>query len=170
MAYFAELFGLADIIGAYIAGITLCSTRCVDYLETKVHGLSYMFFTPVFLANIGIHTSFNGMTSSLLIFTILLVLVAIFSKVLGCGLGARLSKFTTRESLQVGVGMVARGEVSFIVASKGIAVGLISSLMFPSIIVVVIITVFITPLLLKVAYPGNASLDDSQDPVQPVSG
>ena len=155
MAYFAELFGLADIIGAYIAGVTFCSTRCVEYLETKAHSISYMFFTPVFLANIGINTSFEGMTSNLILFTLLLVLVAIFSKILGCGLGARLSKFTNRESLQVGVGMVARGEVSFIVASKGIAVGYLSSLIFPSIIFVVLITVFVTPLLLKVAYPKD---------------
>ena len=152
MAYLAELFGLADIIGAYIAGITFFNTRCSEYLETNVHSLSYTFFTPVFLANIGIHTTLEGMSSSLIIFTVLLVLVAIFSKVIGCGLGARLSKFTNRESMQVGFGMIARGEVSFIVASKGIAVGYISSLIFPSIIVVVLITVFITPLLLKIAY------------------
>ncbi|MCL2243610.1 MAG: cation:proton antiporter [Treponema sp.] len=159
MAYLAEFFGLADIIGAYIAGISFCNTRCVDYLETKTHSISYMFFTPVFLANIGIQTSFEGMTGNLILFTLLLVFVAIFSKILGCGLGARLSKFTNRESLQVGVGMVARGEVSFIVASKGIAVGYISSLIFPSIIFVVLITVLVTPLLLKAAYPKDLYAD-----------
>ncbi|MCL2251451.1 MAG: cation:proton antiporter, partial [Treponema sp.] len=157
MAYLAELFGLADITGAYIAGVAFCSTRCVEYLESKTHWLSYMFFTPVFLANIGIHTSFKGMTSSMILFTVLLVVTAILTKFLGCGLGAKLSKFTNRESAQVGAGMVARGEVSFIVASKGIALGYLGSIMYPSIIMVVLVTVLITPLLLKAAYPKETA-------------
>ena len=161
MAYLAECFGLADITGAYIAGVAFCTTRCVEYLETKTHWLSYMFFTPMFLANIGIHTSFDGMTSSLILFTVLIVLVSILSKMIGCGLGAKICKFTNRESLQIGFGMIPRGEVSFIVASKGIALGYLSSLMYPSIIIVVLITVLITPLLLKAAY----SRDTSPDPV-----
>ena len=152
MAYLAEIFGLADITGAYLAGIAFCSTRCVDYLETKTHELSYMFFTPVFLASIGLHISFDGITSSIILFTILLTAVAIVSKVIGCGLGAKLSSFSNRESLQVGTGMVARGEVSFIVAGKGIAVGYISSQIFPSVIVVVLVTVIIAPILLKAAF------------------
>jgi len=152
MAYLAELFGLADITGAYIAGVAFCSTRCAEYLETKTHVLSYAFFTPVFLANIGIHTSFDGMTNKLLLFTTLLVAAAILSKFIGCGLGAKICKYSNRESVQIGVGMVARGEVSFIVAAKGMAVGYISVLLFPSIIVVVLVTVLITPLLLKAAF------------------
>ncbi|MCL2185346.1 MAG: cation:proton antiporter, partial [Treponema sp.] len=145
------------ITGAYIAGVAFCSTRCVEYLESKTHWLSYMFFTPVFLANIGIHTSFKGMTSSMILFTVLLVVTAILTKFLGCGLGAKLSKFTNRESAQVGAGMVARGEVSFIVASKGIALGYLGSIMYPSIIMVVLVTVLITPLLLKAAYPKETA-------------
>ena len=159
MAYLAELFGLADITGAYIAGVAFCSTRCVEYLETKTHWLSYILFTPVFLANIGIHTSFEGMTSSMILFTVLLILTAILSKMIGCGLGAKLSKFTNRESFQVGSGMVARGEVSFIVATKGIALGYLGTIMYPSVIMVVLVTVLITPLLLKVAYPREVTLD-----------
>jgi Kef-type K+ transport system membrane component KefB len=152
MAYLAEIFGLADITGAYIAGIAFCSTRCHEYLETKTHELSCIFFTPIFLANIGIHTSFDGMTGNLILFTVFLVLAAIFSKLIGCGLGAKLCKFSNRESIQIGTGMIARGEVSFIVAAKGIAVGYISSALFPSVIVVVLVTVLITPLLLKAAF------------------
>ena len=155
MAYLAEIFGLADITGAYLAGIAFCSTRCVDYLESKTHELSYMFFTPVFLASIGLQISFNGITSSIIIFTALLTLVAIASKVIGCGIGAKLSRFSTRESLQIGAGMVARGEVSFIVAGKGIVAGFISPQLFPSVIIVVLITVMVTPFLLKAAYGGK---------------
>jgi len=152
MAYLAELFGLADITGAYIAGIAFCTTRCVESLETKTHELSLLFFTPVFLANIGIHTSFDGITGSMIIFTIILVVVSILTKLIGCGLGAKVSGFTNRESLQVGIGMIARGEVSFIVAAKGIAAGYISTILYPSIIVVVLVTVFITPLFLKTVF------------------
>jgi Kef-type K+ transport system membrane component KefB len=156
MAYLAEQFGLADITGAYIAGVAFCNTRCVEYLETKTHTLSYMFFTPIFLANIGLHTSFYGMTGSLILFTALLVIVAILSKIIGCGLGAKVCNYTNKESLQVGMGMVARGEISFIVASKGIAVGYVSSLLFPSVIVVVLVTVLVAPLLLKLVYGADA--------------
>ena len=152
MAYLAEIFGLADITGAFLAGIAFCSTRCVETLETKTHSLSYLFFTPVFLANIGLHTSFVGMSSTLILFTAVLVVVSILSKLIGCGLGARICRFTRKESLQVGVGMIARGEVSFIVAAKGIGAGFISSQMYPVVIVVVLVTVFVTPLLLKVVY------------------
>ena len=152
MAYLAEIFGLADITGAFIAGIAFCNTRCVEYLETKTHGLSYMLFTPVFLANIGIQTTFSGLTSSLILFTAILVIISILSKIIGCGLGAKLSGLTNRESVQIGVGMVARGEVSFIVSEKGIAAGFITSLIYPSVIVVVLVTVLITPILLKAAF------------------
>jgi len=160
MAYLAEFFGLADITGAYLAGIAFCSTRCVESLETKTHNLSYMFFTPIFLANIGIQTSFDGMTASMIAFTLLLVAVAILSKIIGCGAGAKICKFTNRESAQIGVGMVARGEVSFIVAAKGIAAGYVSTLLFPSIIVVVLVTVLVTPLLLKATFAGQAEADE----------
>jgi len=152
LAYLAEFFGLADITGAYIAGIAFCRTRCVEFLETGTHSLSYMFFTPMFLANIGLHTTFSGMSGSLIAFTVVLVAVAILSKLVGCGVGAKICKYTNEESLQIGAGMIARGEVSFVVAAKGIAVGHVSATMFPSIIVVVLVTVLITPLLLKMAF------------------
>ena len=155
MAYLAELFGLASITGAYIAGIAFCNTHCIKYLEIKTNSLSYMFFTPVFLVNIGLQMSFDGLTSNMILFTVLLAIVAILSQIIGCGLGAKIFKYTNRESMQIGVGMVARGEVSFIVASKGIVAGYISSQIFPSIIAVVLITVLITPLLLKAVYASN---------------
>ena len=155
MAFLAEKFGLADITGAYIAGIAFCNTRCAEYLEARIQALSYLLFTPVFLANIGIHTSFEGMNGSMFLFTAMLVAAAILSKFIGCGLGAKICGFSGKESLQAGIGMIARGEVSFIVASKGIIAGYISSVLFPSVIVVVLVTVLITPLLLKAAYAGS---------------
>jgi Kef-type K+ transport system membrane component KefB len=166
MAYLAELFGLADITGAYIAGIAFCNTRCTESLEANTQTLSYMFFTPVFLANIGLQASFGGMTGDMILFTVLLVAAAILSKVIGCGLGAKICKFSNRESLQIGVGMIARGEVSFIVTAKGIAAGYLSALLFPSVIVVVLVTVLITPLLMKAAFPrkGITQTDPEYNP------
>jgi Kef-type K+ transport system membrane component KefB len=152
MAYLAEVFGLADITGAYLAGIAFCSTRCADYLETRTHQLSYMLFTPIFLANIGLDVNFDGITSSILIFTAVLTVVAIASKIIGCGIGAKISRLSVRESLQVGTGMVARGEVSFIVIGKGIMAGYIGAEFLPPIIIVVLVTVLFAPLLMKVAY------------------
>jgi Kef-type K+ transport system membrane component KefB len=118
-----------------------------------------MLFTPIFLANIGINTNFEGFTMSMLMFTIFFVLVSIFSKWIGCGLGARICSYTNRESMQVGIGMVARGEVSFVVASKGIAAAYITSQLYPSIIVVVLVTVLIMPILLKPAYGSEVGGD-----------
>jgi Kef-type K+ transport system membrane component KefB len=152
MAYLAEQFGLASITGAYIAGVAFCNTQCAEYLETKVTVLSYMIFTPVFLANIGIHASFEGLSGSVILFTALLVVVSMLSKVIGCGLGARISKFSNSESLQIGIAMMTRGEITLIVASKGISHNLMDSQLFSSIIVVVLITVLITPIFLKAVY------------------
>ena len=109
-----------------------------------------MFFTPIFFASIGMKTVLSGMTQSLLLFSIVLLIVAILSKVAGCGLGAKLCGYTNNEALSVGIGMVSRGEVALIVAQKGSQAGLISQDMFPAIIFVVIITVLLTPILLKV--------------------
>ena len=152
MAYLAEQFGLADITGAYIAGITFCNTRCGDFLDKRVHSLSYMFFTPMFLANIGISASFAGMDARLFVFSLALAAAALVTKFMGCGLAARLCRFSTAESLQIGTGMMARGEVTFIVAAKGIMAGYISYTLFPSIIMLVLVTVLVTPLLMKAAF------------------
>jgi len=152
MAYLAEQFGLASITGAYIAGIAFCNTRCVEQLETDTSVLSTTFFTPLFLANIGLHASFTGLTMWHILFSAGLLLVAIFGKIFGCGLAARLSGFKNRESLQIGVGLMARGDITFIVASKGIVHGLFNEELFSSIIIVVLVTVLIAPILLSVAF------------------
>ncbi|MCL2087402.1 MAG: cation:proton antiporter [Oscillospiraceae bacterium] len=152
MVYLAEWLGLANIIGAYIAGIAFCNTKCVEYLETKTNVLSYMLFTPIFLANIGLKASFDSMDTNAILFTVFFVLAAVVSKFLGCGLGAKICGFTSRESFQVGAGMIARGEVSFVVASKVTAVGLISPDIFLSVIIVSLSTILITPMLLQLAY------------------
>lgn len=151
-AYISEVvFGIADITGAYFAGLILCNimgTR--EYIAKKMSVISYMFFSPMFFASIGIQTVVTGMTKPLIIFSIVLLIIAILSKIVGCGIGARLCRFTSHESLAVGIGMISRGEVALIVAQKGAQVGLIDEHLFPAIVIVVIVTTLITPILLKI--------------------
>ncbi len=152
LAYLAEQFGVADITGAYIAGLVLCNCKAEEYIEEKNVVLSYMFFSPIFFVSVGLMTSFDGITGSTVLFIALLLVVAVVSKFIGCGLGALINKYTKEESVQVGVGMISRGEVAIIVATKGISAGIMDSHLFSGVIIVVIITTLITPVLLKLAF------------------
>jgi len=151
LAYCSEvIFGVADITGAYFAGLILCNlTDIREYIVSRVGITSYMFFTPIFFTGIGMKTILTGMTGALLTFSIVLLLVGIISKMVGCGLGAKICGYSNKESLSVGIGMISRGEVALIVAQKGSQVGLISQDMFPAVVFVVIVTTLITPILLK---------------------
>lgn len=151
MAFVAEhYFGIADITGAYFAGLILCNLmEAREYINKKMNIVSYMIFSPIFFASIGIKTELHGMTASLLIFSAALLVVAILTKIIGCGLGARLMKFNWTDSLSIGLGMVSRGEVALIVAQKGAQAGLVDSHLFPPIVLMVIVTTLITPILLK---------------------
>ncbi len=151
-----ELFGIADITGAYFAGLMLCNSKISDYLDHRVETINNHFFSMIFFASIGIKATFSGMGLNMWIFAIILTLVAIISKLFGCGLGARASKFSWKESIQVGVGMVSRGEVALIVASKGQQVGLIDGELFAPIVIMVIVTTLITPILLKIAFKDKS--------------
>lgn len=153
LAYVAEeFFGVADITGAFIAGLIVSNTAKTEYINDRFETLSYMLLSPIFFASIGLKVSFGSMTTNLWIFTIVITIVAILTKVLGCGIGAKLCKYTNKESLQIGSGMVSRGEVALIVASKGIAVGLMTGTLLAPIVICVVITTVITPVLLKVAF------------------
>jgi Kef-type K+ transport system membrane component KefB len=153
LAYIAEeYFGIADITGAYLAGVIISNLKSNEYVAEKVEITSYMLFSPIFFASIGIKTSIHTMSWNAIFFSLLLIFVAILTKIIGCGIGARLTGFTKDESLKVGIGMVSRGEVALIVANKGAAVGLIREEYFAPIIIVVLVTTLITPILLKIAY------------------
>ncbi len=151
LSYISEVyFGVADITGAYFAGLILCNvTETKSYIASKINITSYMFFTPIFFASIGIKTVITGMSQELILFTLALLIVAILSTIVGCGLGAKICGFSNMDSLAIGVGMISRGEVALIVAQKGEQAGLISSTLFPAIVLVVIVTTLITPILLK---------------------
>ena len=120
MAYIAEqYFGIADITGAYIAGIVLCNIHDAPYVERRVEISNYMMFAPVFFASIGLKTDISGLTPDILLFCVCFVIVALITKIIGCGLAAKICKFNWADSLKVGVGMMTRGEVALIVAIKG---------------------------------------------------
>ena len=145
-----QFFGVADITGAYFAGLLLCNLPSVcAYVSRKIEICAYMLFSPVFFASVGLKTDLRGLSLSLLVFAILLLLIAILSKIIGCGLSAKLFHFSNHEALSVGIGMVSRGEVALIVAQKGAAFGLVPDSLFGPVILVVIVTTLITPILLK---------------------
>lgn len=153
LSYIAEkYFGIADITGAYVAGIILCSIQDSDYIAEKMDINSYMLFGPVFFASIGLKTNIENVDSSIIVFSIMFVIVALIAKIIGCGLMAKICRFSASDSLKIGVGMMTRGEVALIVSQKGLAVGLMSPVYFTSVILLIIISSVMTPLVLKLLY------------------
>ncbi len=153
LSFCAEyFFGVADITGAYFAGIILCVFGAKEYINRRFDILGFLFFSPIFFASIGIKTNLGELAgnSSIIMFAVVLAIIAILTKVIGCGLGAKICKFDNKESLAIGIGMVSRGEVALIVAQKGANYGLLDDKMFPAIIFMVIVTTLITPILLKI--------------------
>ena len=153
MAYCAEeFFGVADITGAYVAGLVISCTPKSSYIQSKFEPLSFLLLTPVFFASVGIKAKVDGMTGSLVLFSILLLLISVAAKIVGCGLGAKLCHFTGKESLQVGVGMVCRGEVALIVANRGLELGVLSGTLMAPVIITVVGGTILTPILLKLVF------------------
>lgn len=154
MAYSAEqFFGIADITGAFAAGIILCNVRDSKYIARKMDINSYMLFGPVFFASIGIKTEIvPAEVVPLLGFSLLFVLVAMVTKIVGCGLIARICGFNTSESVKIGCGMMTRGEVALIIAKKGLDVGMIAPKYFSSVILLILCSSIITPITLKLLY------------------
>ena len=158
MAYVAErYFGIADITGAYVAGVVLCNLHDVKYVERKVDVSSYMVFAPIFFAGIGLKVSFESMNVTLLLFSIAFVIVACMSKIIGCGLTSKLCRFNWNDSLKIGIGMMTRGEVALITAQKGLAADLISSEYFTAVILMILVSSILAPILLKVLYKAKSA-------------
>lgn len=153
MAYIAEkYFGIADITGAYVAGIILCSIRDSEYIASKMDTNSYILFGPVFFASIGLKTNLESLNANILIFSIAFVAVGLIAKIIGCSLMAGICKFNMSDSLKIGVGMMTRGEVALIVSQKGLSVGLLTPVYFTSVILLIIISSIATPIILKLLY------------------
>ena len=164
MAYCSEqFFGVSDITGAFVAGLILSNTKKTTYIVSKVDTVSYMLLSPVFFASVGLKVTLEGMHVGVLWFTLALLVVAILTKIIGCGLGAKLCRYTNLQSVKIGIGMISRGEVALIVASKGLALGLMTQEFFGPIIIVVVVTTIVTPILLKLVYKYQASHEHIAD-------
>jgi Kef-type K+ transport system membrane component KefB len=149
-AWAAEVLGgMAAITGAFLAGLVFARSNLRDSIETGASTLAYSFFVPVFFVSVGLAANARVLTGESLWLLVAMIGVAIISKVLGSGLGARIAGFTNLESLQLGAGMCSRGEVGLIVASVGIAEGIISPDTFAVIVGVVIVTTLLTPAMLR---------------------
>ncbi len=157
LAYSAEhFFGVADITGAYLAGAIISSITLCEYVSKKVEVTSYMLFAPIFFASIGIKAAIHHIDLHMAIFSVVLIAVALLTKVLGGGLGAKMAKYNRVEALRCGVGMMARGEVALIVASRGVAADLIPDTYITPIVLLVIVSSLLTPAFLKLAYKQHA--------------
>ena len=163
LSYIAErYFGIADITGAYVAGIILCSINDSTYIERKVDINSYMLFGPVFFASIGLKTNIDNVTGSILLFSLGFVVVGLISKIIGCGLMAKLCKFNNSDAFKIGVGMMTRGEVALIVSQKGLSVGLMEPVYFTSVIFLIIVSSISTPIILKILYAKDKEPEQIQ--------
>ena len=153
MAYIAEqYFGIADITGAYIAGIVLCTMQDAPYVERRVDISNYVIFAPIFFASIGLKTDISGLTPEIFLFCLCFVLVALLTKIIGCGLAAKVCRFNWGDSFKVGVGMMTRGEVALIVAQKGLEVNVVDPVYFTAVILLIVVSSVATPLVLKALF------------------
>ncbi|MDE6667965.1 MAG: cation:proton antiporter [Clostridia bacterium] len=151
-----EIFGVADITGAFLAGVVLSTAhRASEYTNKKVEVNTYTMFAPVFFANIGIsNISFNGMSGMIVLLAFLAVLMGLIGKIVGCGAVAKGFKYSWRESAIAGVGMMARGEVALIVTDKAVGAGLPEGFVLMTVLLILISSI-LTPILLKVLYGGK---------------
>lgn len=152
IAYFAEVLGIAAITGAYICGLMLSSLTHKEYLERNVKAISSGFLSLIFFASVGIEANLKGLNPTIILITLIMFFIAVIGKVIGCGVAARALKMSKSEALQIGVGMISRGEVAIITANIGLQKGIISEQVFLPTLMVVILTTIITPILLKLAY------------------
>ncbi len=169
-AYCAEkFFGVADITGAYFAGLMLAKTQETDYIDRKADINTYMIFGPVFFANIGLTTSFGNINGSTVLFGVCFIIAAILGKFIGCGFGAKICGFSWSDSAKAGIGMMVRAEVCLVCAQKGVENGLIDASIMPFILVLIILTSFAAPVLLKLLYKKDALKIESESPLPPTA-
>ena len=153
MAYVSEeFFGVADITGSFVAGLIISGTSQCAYVTKRIGTLSYLLISPVFFASIGLKLEPLNFSGEVLILILLLCIVALASKIVGCGLGALLCHYSKSQSMRIGCGMVSRGEVALIVANRGMALGIFPSFFVTPVLLCVVFTTVITPILLKVVY------------------
>ncbi len=144
--------GMAAITGTFLAGLMFARTSTKERLMQGVSALAYGLFVPIFFVSIGLAVNIRDMSATAAWLTLAVIAVAIVSKLLGSGLGARWAGFSWRESWQLGAGMISRGEVGLIVANVGIGAGLVSGDEFSAIVGMVLATTIITPPFLRALF------------------
>jgi Kef-type K+ transport system membrane component KefB len=160
-AWAAEVIGgMATITGAFLLGLFLARTQVKERIEQGVIALAYGFFVPIFFVNIGLEVNMRDIGSSGLVFALVITVIAVVSKILGSGVGARLGGFDLRRSLQLGIGMVSRGEVGLIVAAIGLSEGFLSPANFSVVVFMVIVATLLTPPMLRASFK-------EREPVEP---
>ncbi len=154
----AEYFGgMAAITGAFLAGLMLARTPEKERIESGMHALAYGLFVPIFFINIGLSIDLREFRLQALLFTVVIILAAIAGKWLGSGWGASLGGLTKRELIQLGAGMISRGEVGLIVASVGVEATLVNAEEFSAIVVMILVTTLITPPILRSLFSQKGS-------------
>jgi Kef-type K+ transport system membrane component KefB len=141
--------GVAAITGAFIAGLAFSTSAEKSRIDEGIHTFNYAFFVPLFMVSIGLAADARALSAGDLGFTVVLCVVAVVSKLLGAGAGAKSGGTTWREALRIGSGMVSRGEVGLIVAGVGVSSGVIQADVFTVTVIVVIVTTLLTPPLLR---------------------
>lgn len=151
-AFAAESLGIAAITGAYICGLILSQLSHKEYLERNIKSISSGFLSPIFFASVGLEAVVDGFSTRIVGITLVMFVIAVLGKIIGCAGAARLFKMSRSESLQIGVGMISRGEVAIITANIGLQNHIISQEVFVPTILVVLLTTIITPILLKLVF------------------
>ncbi len=150
-AWGAEKSGIAEITGAYIAGLFIGQTRFKRTVSEGIETLGQSFFVAIFFINIGLETHLNTISGNPL-FIILIIIFAVIGKMFGAGIGAKIGGFSLTQSSRIGIGMIPRGEVALIISSMALARGIFTQTEYSTVVLVVIFTAVLTPPLLKFAF------------------
>jgi Kef-type K+ transport system membrane component KefB len=156
LAFISEELGVAAITGAYFSGVVFSMTAFRHKVSHEVNRVATLLFTPVFFVSIGMGVDISAALSALGIGSVFIVM-GVLGKVIGCGLGARLSGFQGKKALQIGVGMVPRAEVAIIIANLGIQMDIIGQHELAAVILMVLVTTLITPSMLKWTFDDAAA-------------
>ncbi len=163
-AWFAEYVGeVAMITGAFLAGLFLRRTDVHSIINDKMHTIAYGFFVPIFFVGVGLTADAGSFEGSDVLLLVVITAVAVVSKLVGSGLGARVAGESMRSSIQIGTGMVSRGEVGLIVATVGLNQGLVDTNLFSVMVLMVLATTLITPILLKIVFSGDQEVEELEE-------
>lgn len=160
LAYIAEVFGVSGIVGAYIAGLVVGRTKQGKEVRKRLEVLVHMIFSPISFASIGLKLNTLLLPVNTWLFIILFSVVTIFSKIIGAGLGAKITKYKTKEALQIGVGMVTRGEISFIMIEEAKKMLMITDEIFSILVITIAIVSFVTPIFLHFSFRKKHEEDE----------